>query len=57
MQSPDALTPAEFARLTGLSLGYVYSQLWTGRLIANKLEGQWAIPAIEVEKRREAVTA
>jgi hypothetical protein len=29
-------------------------------LIANKLEGQWAIPAIEVEKRkqrREAVTA
>jgi hypothetical protein len=56
----EALTPAEFAKRTGLSLGYVYSQLCTGKLHATKAHGQWAIPTIEVERRRqrrEAVSA
>lgn len=60
MQHGNELTPAEFAKRTGLSLGYVYTQLWSGKLVATKIEGQWAIPVTEVEKRkqrRDMVTA
>jgi len=55
------LTPAEFSRLSGLSLGYVYARLWSGRVDgAHKVEGQWQIPASALEvlkQRREAVSA
>ena len=53
MSDSQELTPAEFARLTGLSLGYVYSQLWSGKLTATKSDGQWAIPVSEVERRKQ----
>ena len=50
MEPQDTLTPAEFARRTGLSLGYVYSLLWTGRLDAEKSDGNWSICASELER-------
>ena len=45
----DVLTPVEFARQSGLTLGYVYSLVWTGRLNAQKVAGAWEIPAPELE--------
>jgi excisionase family DNA binding protein len=54
-QNSSTLTPAEFARQSGLSLGYVYSLLWSGRLQAAKSEGQWQIPTSALEQRKEAM--
>jgi hypothetical protein len=57
------LSPAEFARETGLTLQYVYSLLAAGsqRLAgAQKIDGQWRIPTTALEvlrQRREAVSA
>jgi hypothetical protein len=53
MNTAEQVTPAEFARLTGLSLGYVYNQLWSGKLSARKVDGQWAIPVTEVDRRNQ----
>jgi len=55
-QNNSTLTPAEFARQSGLSLGYVYSLLWSGRLQAAKSDGVWQIPQSALEQRREALT-
>jgi excisionase family DNA binding protein len=60
MQQTMTMTPAEFARAAGLTLPYVYSLLWAGRLPAEKsVEGTWRIDASALEQRRQqkAVTA
>ena len=58
MEEQVTLTPAEFARSAGLSLGYVYALLWAGRLAAQKNDGTWAISASELERRtQKAVSA
>ena len=61
-QDTSRLTPAEFSRLSGLSLGYVYAQLWSGRVIgAQKIGSQWHISSTALEaarqRRESAVTA
>jgi len=50
------MTPAEFARASGLTLPYVYSLIWAGRLPAEKSDGVWQIPQSALEQRREALT-
>ena len=58
LQGTSTLTPAEFSRLSGLSLGYVYARLWSGRVAgAQKIHGQWHIPAsaLEALRQRESV--
>jgi hypothetical protein len=47
----DTITAPEFARRTGHHLSYVYSLLTTGKLHAEKINGEWAIAASEVERR------
>jgi len=37
------LSPVEYARMKGLSLGWVYSQIWLGTLPAVKVDGKWRI--------------
>ena len=49
----EAVSPAEFSRETGLSLTHTYRLLWSGKLQAIKHDGQWAIPAAEVERRKQ----
>jgi len=52
----QTMTPAEFARASGLTLPYVYSLIWAGRLPAEKSAGGvWQIPASALQQRREAV--
>lgn len=46
------ITPVEYARACGLTLGYVYALLWTGRLAgAQKIGRQWRIPASAIRQR------
>ena len=58
--SDQVLSPAQFARQAGIRLDTVYKALWDGSLSAEKrLDGTWAIPVSELEKRtqkQEAVT-
>lgn len=42
------MTPAEFARRNG----YVYATLWSGKLTACKVEGEWQIPSSVLERRK-----
>jgi Helix-turn-helix domain len=56
MDQKDAstFTPAEFARLSGLSLGYVYARLWSGRFEgARKVEGRWRIPVAALDSLKQ----
>jgi hypothetical protein len=39
----EGLTPVEYARDRGITLGAVYAKLWAGRLPARKLLGRWII--------------
>ena len=57
MEWKDAstLSPAQYARLSGLSLGYVYGRLWSGRLAgAQKVDGQWRIPVAALESLKKS---
>jgi hypothetical protein len=56
-QNSSTLTPAEFARQSGLSLGYVYSLLWSGRLPAAKSDGVWQIPVNALKQRKQEALA
>jgi hypothetical protein len=56
-QETTTLTPAQFARASGLSLNRVYALLWEGRVSAEKTDGVWQIPASELQKRQKAVPA
>lgn len=44
-------SPAEAARKLGISLEYVYRQIWAGKLPAQKKNGKWYVPALELERR------
>ena len=46
------LTPAQFAKESGLTLSYVYALVWSGRLPAEKADGVWQISAAELERRK-----
>lgn len=48
----EEMTPVEYARTCGLTLGYVYAQIWDGRLRARKVYGRWLIPAVAVAERQ-----
>jgi len=50
----ESMTPAQFAKASGLSLSYVYGLVWSGRIQAEKVDEVWAIPASELAKRQEA---
>jgi excisionase family DNA binding protein len=52
------MTPAEFARACGLTLPYVYSLIWAGRLQAEKSDaGTWKIPQSALEQRKQEALA
>lgn len=57
MNEERYVSAAEFAREAGLTLQYVYSLLAAGRLSAEKRDGRWAIQIVELDRRREAVSA
>ena len=50
------LSPVEYARMKGLSLGWVYSQIWLGALPAEKVDGRWRInpDAVAEQQKRES---
>jgi excisionase family DNA binding protein len=41
----------EFSRQTGLSLSYIYQQIYLGKLKAEKLGRKWQIPVSEVREK------
>jgi len=41
----------EAARRLGVGLDYLYSLLWTGKLLGRKVGRQWRIPANAIEAR------
>jgi excisionase family DNA binding protein len=57
METNDALTVAEFAKRSGLSLQYIYGLLRSGRLQAQKSDGQWAIDPSELQRRTQSQQA
>lgn len=44
----------EFARATGLSLNFIYQQIYLGKLPAKKLGRKWQIPEGELKARKES---
>lgn len=44
-KSESFVSVAEYARLNNLTLGYVYSLVWGGRIPAEKVNGVWRIAA------------
>jgi len=57
MKQATEMSAREAARRLGVGLDYLYSLLWTGKLDARKVNGQWRISAGAVEarmKRRKA---
>ena len=50
----DEISPIEAARKLGNGLGYVYSLIWSGRLSARKVDGQWRISTDAVKARLKA---
>jgi hypothetical protein len=48
----EEMTPVEYARKYGLTLGYIYSQIWAGRLPGAYKKGkQWRIPVSALWQR------
>lgn len=58
-KSESFVSVAEYARLNNLTLGYVYSLVWGGRIPAEKVNGVWRIaaPAASGASVRGRVTA
>jgi excisionase family DNA binding protein len=48
------ISVAEAARRLGVALTYVYSLLWSGKLKARKVNGQWQIPSEAIQSRLKA---
>jgi len=44
----------EFARQTGLSLNFIYQQIYLGKLPAKKLGRKWQIPQAQLVSRQKA---
>ena len=51
MSQEQQFTPREVARLKGWTIGYVYTQLWTGRLSGTQIGKRWLIDAVALEQR------
>jgi excisionase family DNA binding protein len=49
----DKIDVAEAARMLGVTLNYLYSLLWAGRLKGQKIKGQWRISMDAIEARRK----
>jgi len=49
----EEVTPVQYARTCGITIGYVYSQIWGGRLPARKDGKKWRIPASAIRHRTE----
>ena len=45
------IAPVEYARACGVTIGYVYSQIWGGRLPARKDGKKWRIPVSAIPQR------
>jgi len=48
----NEITPAQYARARCQTIGYVYAQIWDGRLKARKVLGRWLIPAAELTEKQ-----
>ncbi len=48
------ISVSEAARRLGVSITYVYSLLWAGKLKASKVNREWRISADAVESRLKA---
>jgi excisionase family DNA binding protein len=53
MQNQE-ISAAEAARRLGVAISYLYSLVWSGKLEARKVKGQWRISANAVESRLQA---
>lgn len=54
VEKTTSLTPSEAAQKLGVTLDYVYRELWSGRFAsATKTDGRWKIPAQAVNRRLE----
>ena len=45
------MTVAQTARTLGIAIGYVYALIWSGKLRAKKVNGQWRVSAEDVAAR------
>jgi excisionase family DNA binding protein len=54
MKQEKELGAIEAARRLGVGLDYLYSLLWTGKLLGRKVGKKWRIPADAVEARLKA---
>jgi len=45
------ISVAEAARKLGVSIGYVYSLVWAGKLQGRKVNNQWRVSSSAVEAR------
>ncbi len=50
----QSITPVEAARRLGVTLQYLYTLLWTGRLQARREGKRWLVDAQAVERRRQS---
>ena len=50
----EEVSPAETARRLGIGLGQVYVLLWSSKLAARKVNGQWMVSAVAIAKRLKA---
>jgi excisionase family DNA binding protein len=53
MANPE-ISVSEAARRLGVTLTFVYSLVWSGKLKARKVNRQWRVSAEAVESRRKA---
>ena len=51
MKSKSEITAIEAARRLGVGLDYLYSLLWTQKLLGRKVGRRWRIPIEAVETR------
>jgi hypothetical protein len=52
-ETNQEISPVEYARACGLTIGRVYSKIWEGRIPARKQYGRWFIPTSAVNERRQ----
>jgi len=48
---PQEVSPMEYARSHGVTIGYVYSQIWAGRLPARKDGKKWRILVSTIQRQ------
>jgi len=54
------LSVSQTARRLGYTIGWVYSLVYTNKIVASKVSGRWRIPMSavqEIERRRQIQTA